>query len=137
MNMSLNDLELKRNDLLNKLAKLGDLRRGTISTNFRKCGKKNCACAKPGHPGHGPQYLWSVTIKGKSFAKNLKMGPELEKYLKETDNYRHFIKLCDEIIEVNEKICNIRPTPVVDDADEIEVLKKKLLKHFMKKSTEK
>ncbi len=70
MNDDIEGLESKRKDLHEQLAGLGDFRRGTISVNYRKCGKKNCACARPGHPGHGPQYLWNTTIKGKSYAKN-------------------------------------------------------------------
>jgi len=75
------NLELKRKNMFKKLSKIGDLRPGSISVNFRKCGQKNCVCAKPDHPGHGPQYLWNTTIKGKSYAKNLKLGPELQKYI--------------------------------------------------------
>jgi len=65
----LEKLEIKRDSIHRKLATLGDFKRGTISVNYRKCGKKNCACAKPGHPGHGPQYLWTTTIKGKAMLK--------------------------------------------------------------------
>ncbi|MDA3918285.1 MAG: hypothetical protein PF690_15105 [Deltaproteobacteria bacterium] len=61
-----NKFKLKKNhekeiNLHEKLTSLEDFRRGTISVNYRKCGKKNCACAKPGHPSHGPQYLWNTT----------------------------------------------------------------------------
>jgi hypothetical protein len=55
---------------------------------------------KPGHPGHGPQYLWNTTTKGKSYAKNLKLGPELEKYNQERSNYREFLKLSEELVQV-------------------------------------
>ncbi len=71
MGGTLESLEYKRKSLYKKLEGLGDFRRGTISLNYRRCGKKNCACAKQGHPGHGPQYLWNTTIKGKSYAKSL------------------------------------------------------------------
>ena len=77
------DLENKRESLYEELSKTGDFRRGIISVNYRKCGKTNCCCSKEGHPGHGPQYLWNTTIKGKSYAKNLKLGPELQKYSEE------------------------------------------------------
>ena len=137
MNDALNRLESERKALLKKLDEIGDLRRGTISVNYRKCGKKNCACAKPGHPGHGPQYLWSTTIKGKSYAKNLKLGPELEKYREETSSYRSFLKLCEEIIQLNEKVCDLRPIPEIEDKDEAEALKKKLQMHFRKRSGKK
>jgi len=137
MNQSLTKLESQRNSLYKKLEETGDFRRGTIYLNYRKCGKKNCICAKPGHPGHGPQYLWSTTIKGKSYAKSLKLGPELKKYMDEIDNYRSFLRIRNELVQLNEKICNLRPVVEVEDKDEAEELKKKLQMHFRKKYTKK
>ena len=133
MNESLKRLESKRKSLYKELEEIGDLRRGTISVNYRKCGKKNCICAKPEHSGHGPQYLWNTTIKGKSYAKSLTLGPELKKYMDEVENYRTFLKLCDEIVQVNENICNLRPVPEVGAKNEAEELKKKLQRHFRKR----
>ena len=133
MEETLESLEKKREELYQKLEALGDFRRGTISANYRKCGKKKCACAKPGHPGHGPQYLWNTTIKGKSYAKNLRLGPELEKYMKETSNYRCFLNLSKELVQVNERMCEVRPVREIEDRTEVEELKKKLLKSFRKK----
>jgi hypothetical protein len=133
MEETLESLEKKKKELYQKLEALGDFRRGTISVNYRKCGKKKCACAKPGHPGHGPQYLWNTTIKGKSYAKNLRLGPELEKYMKEESNYRCFLNLSEELVQVNERICKVRPVREIDDRRELEELKKKLLKIFRKR----
>ncbi len=129
----INILELKKKSLYEELSSIGDFKRGTISVNYRKCGKKNCACAKNGHPGHGPQYLWNTTIKGKSYAKNLKIGPELQKVITETNNYRTFLNLCDKIVQTNEKICDLRAVPEIVNESEAEALKKKLLNHFRKK----
>jgi hypothetical protein len=133
MGESLEGLEKKRKELYAKLEGLGDFRRGTISVNYRKCGKKKCVCAKPGHPGHGPQYLWNTTIKGKSYAKNLKLGPELQKYMEETGNYRNFLNLSKELVQVNERICELRPVREIEDRKESEELKKKLLEVFRKR----
>jgi len=47
MTDTIKNLESKRNSLHEKLTNLEALRRGTISINYQKCGKKNCACAKP------------------------------------------------------------------------------------------
>jgi hypothetical protein len=133
MEDSLKVLEEKRKSVYRKFEELGDFRRGTISVNYRKCGKRNCTCTKPGHPGHGPQYLWNTTIKGKSYAKNLRLGPELQKYAAETANYRRFIALCHELVELNEKVCDLRPLPVIEGRDEQEEIKKKLEQHFRKR----
>jgi hypothetical protein len=133
MNHSLSELETQRNSMYKKLEETGDFRRGTIYLNYRKCGKKNCICAKPGHPGHGPQYLWSTTIKGKSYAKSLKLGPELRKYMDEIDNYHSFLRICNEMVQLNEKICDSRPVPEIEDNSEAEELKKNLKMQFEKK----
>ena len=86
METELKELEAERGKLYRKISSNGDLSRGTISVNYRKCGKPNCICAQEGHPGHGPQYLWNATINCKSYAKSIPLGPELEKYKQETDN---------------------------------------------------
>ena len=133
MEETLENLEAERRSVYRKLEGIGDFRRGIISVNYRKCGKKNCACAMPGHLGHGPQYLWNTTIKGKSYAKSVRLGPELQKYMKETVKYREFLRLCGELVQLNEKICNLRPAPEIEDKDEREALKKKLQGIFRKR----
>jgi hypothetical protein len=124
MKDTLAKLESKRELLYRQLMEIGDFRRGTISVTYRKCGKKNCACAKEGHPGHGPLYLWNATIDGKSVAKNLKLGVEMDKYREETSNYKKSLSIFDELIEVNEQICNLRPVRVIEDENELTALKK-------------
>jgi len=133
MEETIKSLEKKREDLYRQLQEVGDLRRGIISVLYRRCGKANCACAKEGHPGHGPQYIWNTTIKGKSYARNVRMGPEMQKYLDEIDNNRRFLKLCEEIVVVNERICDLRPVPEVKDDNNLAELKKKLQERFKAK----
>lgn len=133
----LETLEARRQELYEALAGLGDFRRGTISVNYRRCGKPNCACARAGHPGHGPQYLWNATIGGQSRARNLRLGPELEQVGQEVETYRAFVRLCAELVEVNEQICQLRPVRPVAAATELEELKKKLRKRFARKPPKK
>lgn len=130
MQETLEALELQRTQLYQRLQAVGDFRPGIISVNFRKCGRKNCACARKGHPGHGPQYLWNTTQRGESRAQNLHLGAELEKVRKELENHRIFLRLCQQLVEVNEKICRLRPVQPVQDEKELEALKKKLQKQF-------
>ena len=133
MDPSLQELESQRKKLFRQLEDLGDFRRGTISANYRKCGKSNCACARKDHPGHGPQYLWNVSLGGKTQARNLSLGPELEKVEKEVERYRSFVRLCRELVEVNDQICRLRPVRTIDDENELEQLKKKLQRQFAEK----
>lgn len=72
-------------------------------------------------------------MKGKSYAKNLKLGSELQKYVEEIANHRKFVQLCDELVELNEKVCDVRPIPAIEGKEEQEELKKKLEQHFRKR----
>src|SRR5258708_23029237 len=46
---------------------------------WRRCGKPNCACARPGHRGHGPQWNLTRRVGGKTVNVHLRPGPELDK----------------------------------------------------------
>lgn len=135
MPTTLEVLEHKKDELLNEICALEGFRRGTISVNYRKCGKPGCRCSQEGAQGHGPQYLWNATIAGKSVAKNLKIGPELEKYLEETNRYKRFMHLCDKLLGINEQLCDARPVRQVENEDDLEALKKKLQRKLLKKHT--
>ncbi len=137
MEPSLEALELHRKTLYRQLERLGDFRRGTISVNYRRCGKSNCLCARNDHPGHGPQYLWNANIGGKTRALNLRLGPELEKVEQEVERYRSFVRLCQQLVEVNDKICQLRPVRAIPDDTELEELKKKLQRRFAEKRKKK
>jgi len=133
MTKNLKALEIQRDRLLQQLQSLGDFRPGTISVNYRKCGKKNCPCARPEHRGHGPQFLWNTTQGCKSRAQSLHLGPELEKARKELENYGQFLRLSKELVAVNEQICRVRPVEQIQDEAELEALKKTLRRRFLPK----
>jgi len=130
MPKNLKILEIQRTRLLQELQTLGDFRPGTISVNYRKCGRKNCICAQQGHRGHGPQFLWNTTHGGKSRAQSLQLGPELEKARRELKNYDRFLRLCKELVAVNEQICRFRPAEPIEDEAELKALKKTLRRRF-------
>jgi len=121
MELSRRSLVAERADILNSLEKLGQFRRGMVSINYRKCGKSTCRCAKPGEQGHGPQHLWNATIGGKSYARNLATATQVKQYEEETLRYREFQKLCERLIEINERLCELS----VIAADEVTVQVKK------------
>jgi len=102
------ELERRRAGLYAELGQLGDFRRGSLNEVRRKCGKPNCACAAPDHPGHGPQ--WNLTRKagGRTRTVHLRPGPELEKARREVAEYERFRDLAGQVTEVNEAICAAR-----------------------------
>lgn len=103
------ELERRREDLYRELGQVGDFRPGSLNEVRRKCGKPNCACAAPGHPGHGPQYNLTRTVEGRTRARHLKPGPELEKIRREVAEYGRFRDLVGQVTEVSEAICEARP----------------------------
>jgi len=108
MPFKLEHLQAEREQLYRALAQVDDFRRGSINSNYRKCGKSTCACAQPDHAGHGPQYLLTMKDDGKSRARNLRQGLELETVQQEVANHQKFKELIKEIIRVNEQICDIK-----------------------------
>jgi hypothetical protein len=66
----------------------------------------------------------NATIGGKSQARNLCLGPELEKVGEEVENYRHFQHWSQAWVEVNEQICERRSVGAVTEESELEQLKK-------------
>jgi hypothetical protein len=106
----LDELERRRAQLYEQLAGTGDFRPGSVNETWRRCGKPNCACAQPDHPGHGPRYLWTRSAGGRTRSRQL-AAAELDKVRREVANYKHFVAVTEQIAEVNEAICEARPVP--------------------------
>ena len=83
----LDELERHRAELYARLAGTGDFRPGSVSETWRRCGKPNCACARPDHPGHGPRYLWTRSAGGRTRSRQL-AAAELDKVRREVANYK-------------------------------------------------
>ena len=102
------DLEEQRAGLYSELASTGDFRPGSLNEVRHRCGKPNCACADPDHPGHGQQFILTKKVAGKTVAEYFKPGPALDKAQREVANYKHFRRIVQDVVEVNEKICETR-----------------------------
>jgi hypothetical protein len=102
-------LEAERARLYAELSGVGDFRRGTLSAVFRKCGKPNCRCARPGERGHGPQYNLTRWAGGKTVTTHPRPRPELDKAEREAAGWERFRSLAGQIEQVNEAICDARP----------------------------
>jgi len=111
---SLRELEAERDRLHAQLSAIGDFRRGSVSENYRKCGKPNCACAQPDHPGHGPRFLWTRTARGRGTVGRQLAAGEVAKVRREVARHAEFASVSERIAEVNEKICEARPIAGTD-----------------------
>ena len=108
MSATLAHLERRRADLLTQLAELKDLRPGSISTVYRKCGRSYCHCAQPNDPGHGPSVRLTYKVGGRSQLEVLATPAAVRKAEREIAEYRRFRQWSRAFIEVNEKICRHR-----------------------------
>ena len=122
MGPPLAELEAERSRRYAELAALPDFRRGSVSTNWRRCGKPNCRCAEPAHPGHGPRHLWTRSVVGgPTRGRQVAPGADLDRVRAEVAAYRRFADLVDALVELNEQICEARPVfPLAEDAPQTE-----------------
>jgi hypothetical protein len=111
---SLPELEAERDRLYAQLSMVGDFRRGSVSENWRKCGKPNCACAVPDHPGHGPRFLWTRSEGRRKRVGRQLAAAEVEKVRRELARHAEFTGAVARITEVNEAICEARPVAGTD-----------------------
>ena len=126
MGERLAQLESKRAALFTALAETGDMRQGSISETYRRCGKANCACAQARHGGHGPFYAFTRKVDGRTQTIQLRPGAALNKLLREVERYHQFRRLVEDLVEVNEAICRLRAVETEAETPGRQGLKKKL-----------
>jgi hypothetical protein len=99
----------ERSALLRRVSELGDFQLGSISSPTRKCGKPTCHCAEPDDPGHGPHFQLTQKVDGHTVTQSLPSPAAVRKAQNEIDKYRKFLSLADDLVDVNRKICRLRP----------------------------
>ena len=109
MTQSLPDLEQRREVIAQRIAQLGDLRPGSITTTSGRCGKPECRCHQPGQPGHGPNFRLTYKIDGKTVSEALSTRAAIQKAEREVEEFRKFQQLTREFLGTNAEICRWRP----------------------------
>ena len=90
-----------------KLAALGDLRPGSLSTQYNVCGTPGCRCKATPPEKHGPYDQVSFTRKGKSSSKFVRKE-DLNTVRRELKNYEVMKTLVDRWIEMATELSNLR-----------------------------
>jgi hypothetical protein len=90
-----------------QLAALGDLRPGSLSTQYNVCGTPGCRCKATPPEKHGPYYQVSFTRKGKSSSKFVRKE-DLNTVRRELKNYEVMKTLMDRWIEMATQLSNLR-----------------------------
>jgi hypothetical protein len=102
-------LEEDRSKLLEEFLRLGDLRPGSITAVVRRCGKPTCHCAQPNDPGHDPQFRLTRRVAGKTVTETFPNPKALRKAQQEVAEFHRFQQLGEDLVDLNEKICALRP----------------------------
>jgi hypothetical protein len=129
LSTSLTTLEQQRSGILTQILELGDFRSGSISAIQGRCGKPNCHCHRPGQPGHGPNFRLTRKVDGKTVSESFSSPAALRKAQQEVETFHRFRQLSQELLEVNERICQARPIEDTHSPEE-----KKRRKRFSKRS---
>ena len=116
--------------LLRQISELSDFQPGSITSAIRRCGKPECHCAKSGALGHGPHFQLTQKVDGKTATQNLPSLAAVRKAEGEIAEFRKFQTLTGSLVDVNRKICRLRP---VDETEQT-LLEKKRPRRSSKKS---
>ena len=106
---SLVDLEGRRAAIQLQITQLGDMRSGSISGTGGRCGNSNCRCHRDADPGHGPYYRLTRKVEGKTVTETFSSPASLAKARREVAECQRFRELGDQLLDVNEQICKLRP----------------------------
>ena len=89
------------------LAAVGDLRSGSLSTQYNVCGSPGCRCKADPPVKHGPYYQVSYTRKGKSSTKFVKKE-DLATVRKQLKNYERMKLLMQKWIDLAMELSILR-----------------------------
>ena len=100
-------LERQRNQLRSELAQAQDMRQGTLTERYRRCGKSNCHCAQAGSQGHGPSFSLTRAIAGKTKTRIIP-AHVVSLTREQLAEFRRFRELSRQFLEVSEQLCEAR-----------------------------
>ncbi len=89
---TIQQLEVRRNAILEQMRSIRSMRRGTINEQYFKTHLKGIK----GIVHRGPYYVLSRREGEKTVSKRLRSGAELERAQKDVAEYKRFLGLCQE-----------------------------------------
>lgn len=102
-------LERQLEKVKRDLVALGDLRPGSLSTQYNVCGTPGCRCKATPPEKHGPYYQVSYTRKGKSSSKFVKQK-DLPAVRQQLENCARMKLLMELWIELATELSTLRLT---------------------------
>jgi len=106
---SLDELEQRRVAVLRQISELENFRAGSITGTGGRCGTPGCHCHQQSDPGHRPHPRLTYKVNGKTVTESFATPAEQRKTEREIDAFRRYRQLERSFVEVNERICRLRP----------------------------
>lgn len=93
-------MEAKREELLQGLAAIKLMRRGSVVEQYYEVKRRDGTVAR-----QGPYYLYCYKERGKTVSRRLTGPEEAERYREEIEQFRHFERLSAALVEVSQCLC--------------------------------
>lgn len=90
-----------------EIAKLGELRPGSLSTQYNVCGNPGCRCKADPPKKHGPYYQISYTRKGKSSSRFVRKE-DLSAVRRQIKNYQRLKALVERWVDLAAELATLR-----------------------------
>jgi len=91
-----------RQDILGHIAAIEEMRRGSVTRQFFKTKRKRLNITVL----IGPYVLYTYKKGGKTFGRRLRDLEEIRRLEERVENYHVFRRLCRELVDVCEQICD-------------------------------
>lgn len=109
------------------------MRRGSLNKQYLKVRHKG----KEEPVLRGPYFVLTTKERGKTLSRRIRKAGEIKKIRGEVNQFHEFQKISKELIEINEKICELMPIPFEsENSEEDGDSKKKLRKQLKRKQGE-
>ena len=100
MNLTIQELEDRRNGILEEMRSIRSMRRGTINAQHFKTRLKG----RKGIVHQGPYYVFSRREGQKTVSSRLRSEAELQQARKDVTEYKRFLGLCQEFERVTARL---------------------------------